>query len=241
VDLALYGRVLWRFKFVVALGVILAFALAVLATAKVTSHGLVYRKPVVWQSASTLELTQQTGFPQGRALFPAAVADKPYPYADLGRFASLVELYAHLANSDAVRALMTREGATPQQSLTAAAVVPVTSYSVLPILTLAGLGESPSQAVDAVKRGRKAFLDYVAGQQRAAAIAPKDRVEFHVLQAAAAPTVLTPRKKTLPIVVFIAALSAAIGLAFVLENLRPRVRSVPVVSQAEQAETRRTA
>jgi hypothetical protein len=38
--------------------------------------------------------------------------------------------------------------------------------------------------------------------------------------------VSAPRKKTTPIVVFLTVLLAAIGLAFVLENLRPRIRAL---------------
>jgi|GEM_PF-2522855 len=226
-DLALYGRVLWRFKFIVFGGLILACLLAVLATAKITSHGLRYRKPVIWQSHSTLMLGQAKAFPEGRAILPPANPDKSYPYADLGRFASMLELYGQFANSDAVRRLMIREGAPPQESITAAPVTPVLSTTILPVLTLTGLGDSPSQALDAVQRGRKAFLDYIVSQQTAAAIPVKDRVDIQVLQAASPPSVLQKRKKTLPIVIFIAVLSAAIGLAFVLENARPRVRSVP--------------
>ena len=45
-DLALYGRVLRRFGPLVATGVILAAGLAILSLARVTSHGLSYRKPV---------------------------------------------------------------------------------------------------------------------------------------------------------------------------------------------------
>ena len=40
--------------------------------------------------------------------------------------------------------------------------------------------------------------------------------------------VFSPRSKTPPVIVFVLVLAATIGLAFLLENLRPRVRKAPV-------------
>ena len=46
-----------------------------------------------------------------------------------------------------------------------------------------------------------------------------------------------PRKKTLPIVVFLTVLTGTVGLVFVLENLRSRVRPVPDAASGESAVT----
>lgn len=244
-DLGLYGRVLWRFKFIVLTGIVLGAFLAVLSQAKITGHGLRYRKPVLWGSTSTLQLTQR-GFPEGRALFPPAVQGKAYPYADTGRFAGLTDLYSQFANSDDVRRLMIREGASRDESLAAAPILPRNPSAPLPVIALTGTGSSPSHALAAVERGRKAFLEFVAAQQRSAQIPEGQRIDIRVLQQATSPVVLTPRKKTLPIVVFLAVLSAAIALSLVLENLRPRVpRLSPIAADdrksSEAAETRRSA
>ncbi len=40
------------------------------------------------------------------------------------------------------------------------------------------------------------------------------------------PQLFSPRKKTLPLIAFFTVMLAGVGLAFVLENLRPRVRAV---------------
>ena len=69
-DLSLYGRVIWRFRWLVALGLILAIALSVLSIAKVSSHGLSYRKHEIWQSSSTVLLTQH-GFHLGARRRPS--------------------------------------------------------------------------------------------------------------------------------------------------------------------------
>jgi hypothetical protein len=242
VDLALYARVLWRFKLIVLLGLLLAGVLAVLSVAKITPHGLRYRKAVVWQSQTNLLLTQQ-GFPEGRALFPPSQPNKQYPYADTGRFASLTDLYSQFANSDAVKQLMLRDGARADESITAAPVSPVVSSSPLPVIALAGQGTSPSSAIDAVRRGTSAFRTYITQQQRASGISDHDRIDIQVLRAATPAAVLQPRKKTLPIIIFLGVLSATFALAFVLENLRPNVRIVESVASVppQAAATRRTA
>ncbi len=46
---------------------------------------------------------------------------------------------------------------------------------------------------------------------------------------------LEGRSKTVPIVVFLTVMLAVIGLAFILENLRPRVRPVADVSDPQAA------
>ena len=67
-DLQLYARVLWRFRFVVAVGTALAIGLAFMSYYKVSfSDGVsvTYREGEVWRSDATLFVTQP-GFPWGR-------------------------------------------------------------------------------------------------------------------------------------------------------------------------------
>ena len=84
---------------------------------------------------------------------------------------------------------------------------------MLPVISLAGEAPTPRDAVKATVLGRQAFLDYVSRQKGSAGI--------QVLQNATRPTLAVPRSKTLPIIVFLAMLSATIALAFILENVRP--------------------
>jgi hypothetical protein len=65
-------------------------------------------------------------------------------------------------------------------------------------------------------------------------VAPGKRVRVEVVRQPQVPTLLVPRKKTRPIIVFLTVAIATFGLAFILENLRPRVRVVP-----DQQATRR--
>ncbi len=225
-DLSLYGRVIWRFRWLVAFGLILAILLSVLSIAKVSSHGLSYRKQEVWQSSTTVLLTQR-GFPWGRAVVPPTAAGAT---GGPGWLSGLTELYAQFANSDRVKSLMLRDGASKNWSVTAAPVIPSGSSSALPVIALAGLAYTPGGAVQATIVGRTAFLQYVKSQQAQAAIPNSERVDLQVLQNVTPPVVVQPRKKTLPIVIFLAVISAAIGLAFILENARPRVKPVALAA-----------
>jgi hypothetical protein len=229
-DLSLYGRVLWRFRWLIAVGLILATVLSVLSVAKVSTHGLKYRKPEVWQSSSNVLLTQK-GFPWGRSSLPAQEGSSQF--GGPGWLSGLTELYAQFANSDQVRAIMLRSGASPLWRLTAAPVIPSGSSSALPVVALAGMAYTPKGAIEATLAGRAAFIRYVSSQQALAAIPNGDRVDLQVLQNATPPVLVQPRRKTLPIVIFLAVMTAAIALAFVLENARPRVTPVATLSTPE--------
>src|SRR5438067_844240 len=202
-DLGLYGQVLWRFRKLVFGGVFVAILLSILSVAKVTSHGLVYRKPEIWQSTSTVLLTQH-GFPWGRATLPSAEVGSGSQFADPERFASLTDLYSQFANSDQVKQIMRRHGAPKSWKLLATPVQPANPNATLPVILLAGQAHSPKEAVDATKLGRLAFDQYVAAEQESAAIPDKQRIDIQTIQSATKPKVFLPRKKTLPIVILLA-------------------------------------
>ncbi len=244
-DLALYGRVLWRFRLLVACGTALALGLAVLSVARVGPGGLEYREQELWQTESTLLLTQR-GFPEGRALFPPSEIPEPgetpelYPYASIGRFTSLVDLYAQLANSDAVKAIMLRDA--PLVGTTQAVVIPPsTSSGSSPLISILGEGTTAQRAASMVQRGTRAFRTHLSRQQARAGIPAAERVQVRILKRVDRPVRLEGRKKTLPIVVLLAVLSATIGLAFILENARPQIRPLSTVGEQSRAEARRSA
>jgi hypothetical protein len=232
VDLAEYGRVLRRFWPLVVTGVILASSLAFLSLVRVTSHGVSYRKPMVWQSQSMLLLTQP-GFLYGRSVIPpAGTGTVPPQYTNL---AGLTDLYSQFANSDDVKRLMRQEGAPKAWTISAVAAVPTIQGGNLPVIALSGHANSANEAVSAVEYGRRALVEYVQRQQQLAKIPKNQRISLQIVQRATKPVVVEPRKKTLAVVVFVALLIAAIGLAFILENLRPRVRAVAPAAPAFRA------
>src|SRR5256885_705400 len=103
-DIRLFVRVLWRFKFLVAAGFVVAVALGVLTIDKVElSHGkpkLTSRTQPVYASSATLLITQ-SGFPWGSAVQQYAqtgTGESSVPSGDLGRLTALANLYVQLAN-----------------------------------------------------------------------------------------------------------------------------------------------
>lgn len=246
-DLRLLGRVIWRFKWIVATGFVLAVALAVLSTARVSFAGgmpkLTYRKAEVWQSQTALLITQQ-GFPWGRTFGPATAtptATTPITpgvtYVEAGGFANLASLYARLASSDAVRA---RIRLAPGESLSATPVLDATNHT-LPIVGIIGVAPSPAQAIGVSVQAARAFQRYIDAQQRAANIPSAQRVVLQVINEVGQVQLVAGRKKTLPIVTFVGVLMATLVLAFVLENARPRVRAASAQPAAEPQSLQRTA
>jgi hypothetical protein len=250
-DMSLYLRVLWRFKFIVAVGFVLAVALAFASLAKVDyGHGSVsvsYRQKPTYQSTTRIFVTQ-AGFPWGRSVFPAA---PPTPttttgdptsgleFADPTRFAGLAIIYAQLINGDLIQGVIRRD-LPPGDVLRAAAVVDAASNSSLPLIDIGGLAHSPVEAERASRAAARLFQSYITGQQASAGIPLNQRV---LLQVVSNQTTLEKgRKKTLAIVTFLAVMVATLGLAFILENLRPRVRAVaPPAVPASRVGTSHTA
>jgi hypothetical protein len=259
VDLALYMRVLWRFRIIVAVGLMIGSLLALTSLARFDFAGakptLAANGDEVWLSASTLFVTQD-GFPWGRTIFDETVkvegaGEEPTlipRFGDPGRYSGLATLYAELAKSDAVRRAFNRNaprGVTYEPDI----VKSSDGGSVLPMIYMKGFGPTPALAEAAANVAAEEFRKYLAAEQAKANI-PKDRRVSVVVTARAIPAeIIEPRSIVRPIFLFLLALMGAIGLAFVLENLRPSSRKVTpevrsvVLSGAEPtaASTQRTA
>jgi hypothetical protein len=193
---------------------------------------------MVWQSQAVL-LLNAPGFPYGRTLIPAGTNNSTPPqYMNL---AGLTDLYSQFANGDDVKRLMRAEGAPKTWSITGAPAVPTITGADLPVISLSGRANSAKEAVLAVEYGRRALVEYVGRQQQMAKIPKDQRINLQIVQRASAPVVFQPRKKTLAVVVFAAVIAATLGLAFILENVRPQVRAVAPATPAFRAETKQTA
>jgi capsular polysaccharide biosynthesis protein len=104
--------------------------------------------------------------------------------------------------------------------------------NVLPIVQITALSYSAPASRALGNRAAAALAQYVDAQQKANGVPPAERIQLRVLNRAAQTSLVTPRSKTLPIGIFVVVLFATIGLAFVLENLRPRPNR-PVLTEAE--------
>lgn len=230
-DLALYGRVLLRHKLVIFVGLVLAVVLAAYSQYRIDLKGFPpsfeLRKAEIWQSQANVFLV-----PLVTRRVDGKVVTVPR-YDDSGRFTGLANLYSKLATSDEVERRI--ESIGPPFGRFLAAPVAETSTgrpTPLPIISLVGRATSPSAAKVTLTRGLKAFISYMAEQQKAAGIPENRRVEFRVLNAPSPAVVVEPRKKTLPIVVFLSVMIASIALAFILENSSRR-RTLASVGQLD--------
>jgi hypothetical protein len=243
VDFRLYADVVSRHRKLVMCGLGLALALALLAMFRVGSDGIGYRQSEEWSSTSRLGVTQQ-GFPWGRllaqdasSLTPAEAKRLGIPFADPNRFKDLAFLYAELAESDPVRRLMLRTG--PIDGKVIAEPVIAENGITLPLIDVTALAATPAEAISLSQRGATALTSYVAQQQSRNNVPASDRVVLQKLLRAEEATIVKPRPKSIPIVVFVVVMAGAIGLAFLLENLKPSVQLVESREESVPIEPRR--
>ena len=246
-DLNLYFRVLWRFRLIVVLGLVLAVTVAFASMAKVGSDGSIsYRQQPTWQGTTRLFVTQQ-GFPWGRTILPGDPTSVPttatssgIQFADPTRLAGLSVYYAELINGDLIQRQI-RKSVPSGSVLSATAVTDPTTNIPLALVDVTSVAHTAAQAARVSRAGATLFQSYIAHQQTSARIPPKQRVLLQVVSTKA--TVIAGRKKTLAILGFLAVLIATIALAFVLENLRPRIQAVAPVTAApptERVDVRKT-
>ena len=236
----LYARVLWRWKIVVVIGLLVAVGLTFLSIYKVPRNGqLTARKHTEYVSYATLFVTQK-GFPSGRlGLIPVTTPGSTDTHtqttprastaqiADLSRLTSLAIIYSHLATSDPVRSIMLRTG--PVKGTIQAAALPAApgSSEDLPLISIAAITDSRDGAVDLARSASSALVSYIEQQQTENGVPASDRVELSLLNRPYLAKVYQQPSKTLPAAIFLTVLIATIGMAFIFENLRPRIRTVP--------------
>ncbi len=252
-DFGLYIRVLWRFKLIVLMGLVLALSLAFLSVVRVSTNGMTYRDAELWSSTTRLSVTQN-GFPWGRLYAQGQssgdqlptpeqeAARLGIPLVDPVRFNTLAVLYAELATSDPVRRLINRGGLVRGQLIATPLVAGGDIKIQLPLIDLTAISTSPLAAVTLAQRGANALATYLSKHQRASNVPTADRVVIEQVVRPSQANIFRPRSKTLPAVIFLAVMLATIGLAFLLENMRPRVPEYETTAVVVQdSEHRRTA
>jgi hypothetical protein len=239
-DLSLFLRVLWRFRILLAAGTALAAALALLTVMHVELEDgqpkFRYREPVLWSAHSTLLVTQE-GFPWGRSILDEMVAvpaETPEPalvprFATPDRFISLALLYSELANSDSVRREVLPRDAGPS-TYEAATVPDRGGAGYLPLIRVTGTSTSPANAVWVAERATSALKAFIDRQQDTSRIAPRNRVQLNVVRKPEEAQISSKRSFVKPAFVFLLILTIFIGLAFVLQNLRPSPDQLAVES-----------
>jgi hypothetical protein len=205
-DLRLYLRVVSRFRYLVIAGLVLAVALAFLAMFRVGPNGISYRSQKTFRASETLLITSND------------------PNADPNAGGAVAPLYAQFANSGIVRALIV-EGEPVQGSYVAFPIV--NGSATLPILEIDATGPTGPGASMLATRASKALGAYLAKWQQQKQIPEVRRNQLQRLSAPRA-VVAKGRSLTVPIVVFLGVLVVTLGIAFILENLKPRPPASPI-------------
>ena len=221
-ELSRHAQVLWRFRVIIAAGVIAGLVLAIGTLFSVSPSGLKWRQGLEYKSASTLFVTQP-GFPWGRANLPTntdgAPASATAPdqnFAEPARFAGLASIYSFLVRGEEVRALIPGH---PSDSLIAAE--PFVSSTggnsdTLPLIGLVTFGKTPLAARQLNGQAITALTTYIARQQRASQTAAAQRAVIQVLNPPSAGVVAKPRSMTGAIVVFLLCVIGAVALAYII-------------------------
>jgi hypothetical protein len=212
-DMSLFFAVLWRSKWVVLGGVVLAAVLAALAYGTPTiANGkptLKSRSAEVWQSESRI-LISQSDFPYRQSSEASNLAQP------LG---NLSPIYAGLANGNIVQAeIHSKFGATA--TVKAMEDIDAAASTFLPFVNLVATAPTKAQAATLAEGAGRIFIAYVASQQAAAGIPPTRRIELTNVDAASLPTLVEGKKLSVPILVFLAILVGVIAILLIRENLR---------------------
>jgi hypothetical protein len=183
-------------------------------------------------------------FPAGRVVpaYTPGNASRPAVDAnDPARLSYLTTLYANLATNDAVIHSLGIDPKNPQLGTLTVTAVPGPAYSnpaILNILDFTATGPSPARAEGLANGGAFAFQSWLRRNQEANHIPTEARAIAPIYKSATPAVVASHRGKTLPVIIFLTIFGATIGLALVLENLRPQPAAAkPSELHAESAAT----
>ncbi len=211
-DLRLHARILWRYRFLIAAGLVLAVLLTLLSLFRVsTAHGfsLSYRQSPTWQSSETL------------LLYPANCDPTNLTCSAKSTISST--FYAQIANSEIIRSRVRAKGLLDDNTDYSVTAVtdPNNLNSVTPFLEIDGLGTTAEAATMVARTAASAFSAYLSGTQVGTPLSQAVAIQVVSPAVEREAKVVKGRKLTLPILVFLVVMIATIGLAYVLNNLFP--------------------
>lgn len=196
-DVERLAQVIWRQRWVMVIGLLIALAGAYVATFKPGT--LIYRQQAQWSSDSTLLVTQ-AGFPWGRTTLPStaipggetpasaaaaaltASSSNAPSFADPTRFFNLAILYSSMVESDQVRNLIPQNYRTSGKVTAVAQSIGANGNILpLPLVNVTATGPSALAARALDQQAIAAFETYLASQQQANRISAKERVTVTTL------------------------------------------------------------
>jgi hypothetical protein len=200
-DVSTHLRTLWRYRVLLAVGLVVAAAVATLSFVRVGADGVSYRQAEQWQSSARLLATKR-GYPFNPRQF------------DTTPFAILVSQYV---TSDAVTEMLSRSGPIDG---TVFANAEQLEDDYLPFISVSAVSATPGAAVNLAQRATEALREYVDERQEGMGIRENNRIVLESINEPGGAALVQGRKKTRPVMIFLALLSLTVGLAYVLENIR---------------------
>lgn len=222
-DLTLFFRVVWRYRLLVAAGLLIAVLAAFMTLVRVDPGGsppLSLRGEELWGSTTTVFVTQP-GFPWGRLPEQAAEGAPAQTPENAGRLAGLATVYSKLADSDPIRDLMLKS--LPEDGWEVKAVPLLDDSGIsspLPLLEIAGIAPTPSSAETTAAAATRALQTYVNDRQVENNIPTSDRVVLQRIKGPEEAEVLAGRSFSVPIVAFLVITMITLALPFLLDNIR---------------------
>lgn len=254
-------NVLWRGRAILAIGGLVAIAMAVLAVAKPSFDGgpsLTWRKTETWADSTKLLITQP-GFPWGRSVLgtsgEAAPGDasatgavdptatgtdkkgRDVQFADPSRFSYLAWIYSHFLMGDEVRRSL---GTLPEDAeilanpLTAGGNL---SAGALPIIGLTTQATTKDAAIKLNAGATQALEKYLRDQQNQTKTPTSDRVVVSVVDHPPA-ALIKGHSPDLGVIAFILVMAAAISVVYLRENIRLARAAVVRDAQTSDFSTR---
>lgn len=215
----------FRWKLILVAGFLVAVVLGIFASFQPSASGLKWRSAAVYTTNSRILVTQ-TGFPWGRATLPgsavvapSAGADAPAAeFADPSRFSNLAVIYAYIAQSEQVRALI---NPLPEPGQVTVVWQATGSGDALPLLELTAKADTAAGAQELNFKAIRAMRDYLKTQMDENDVPKKQRVVMQVLNPPLAGTLESGRTPTLSLVAFVLIMVGTLLLVYILENLFP--------------------
>jgi hypothetical protein len=160
-------------------------------------------------------------------------AKREIEFADPARFSGLADLYAQLAMSDQVRNRI--PGDPKPTQITAISVQSASGSLVLPVIKLTTTADSAANAQRLNLNLAKALRDLLETEQDRNNVPVRQRVQLPMLNAPAAPIMLSGPSHTASVLALLLCLIATVAITHLLEALRTRKRPVRADEPADES------
>lgn len=224
----LYLRVLWSYKWLLAVGLVVAVLAAMVAGYTVKDGEIVSRAESAYRSDTTILLGGGPSNPY-QAVDPGQQITEGTTEAQANDLTNTAVIYAYLVSGSEIRAQV-EAAMGPLSDTEALSAVRRTTQPAgteqnpgrfsLPILSIVGESTDPDRAVLISETASQIFQSYVGAQQDASGVAPEQRVTLTVTDQGTA-VEQEGSNPIIPIAVTgLGVFLAFIALAFILYNIR---------------------